>query len=89
MENSYKNKNIINKPQEVSELPKSKAHIIIEIVEYVPNAVVSKTIIKKTTGNVTACRLMKVKSWRKNHTIRYLRADHSRNGTRYHQQSGS
>ncbi len=54
MENSHKNKNIVNKPQEVSELPKSKAHIIIEIVEYVPNAVVSKTIIKKTTGNVTA-----------------------------------
>ena len=28
-------------------------HIIVEIIEYVPNAVVSKTIIKKTTGNVT------------------------------------
>jgi len=28
-------------------------HIVIEIIEYVPNAVVSKTIIKKTTGNVT------------------------------------
>ena len=36
------------------ELEKSKAHIIVEIIEYVPNAVVSKTIIKKTTGNVTA-----------------------------------
>ena len=36
------------------ELEKSKVHIIIEIIEYVPNAVVSKTIIKKTTGNVTA-----------------------------------
>jgi quercetin dioxygenase-like cupin family protein len=35
-------------------LEKSKAHIIIEIIEYVPNAVVSKTIIKKTTGNITA-----------------------------------
>ena len=35
------------------ELEKSKAHIIVEIIEYVPNAVVSKTIIKKTTGNVT------------------------------------
>ena len=38
---------------ETTELEKSKAHIIIEIIEYVPNAVVSKTIIKKTTGNVT------------------------------------
>lgn len=36
------------------EIEKSKAHIIVEIIEYVPNAVVSKTIIKKMTGNVTA-----------------------------------
>ena len=36
-----------------SELEKSKSHIIVEIIEYVPNAVVSKTIIKKTTGNIT------------------------------------
>ena len=36
-----------------SEIEKSKVHIIVEIIEYVPNAVVSKTIIKKTTGNVT------------------------------------
>lgn len=35
------------------EIEKSKVHIIIEIIEYMPNAVVSKTIIKKTTGNVT------------------------------------
>jgi len=36
-----------------TEIEKSKVHIIVEIIEYVPNAVVSKTIIKKTTGNVT------------------------------------
>jgi quercetin dioxygenase-like cupin family protein len=36
-----------------SEIDKSKVHIIVEIIEYIPNAVVSKTIIKKTTGNVT------------------------------------
>ncbi len=36
-----------------TELEKSKAHIIVEIIEYMPNAVVSKTIIKKITGNVT------------------------------------
>ena len=35
------------------ELEKAKAHIIVEIIEYMPNAVVSKTIIKKTTGNIT------------------------------------
>ncbi|HZK07781.1 MAG TPA: cupin domain-containing protein [Bacteroidales bacterium] len=32
---------------------KSKSFIIVEIIEYVPNSVVIKTIIKKTTGNVT------------------------------------
>ena len=38
---------------ETSEIRKEKAHIIVEIIEYVPNAVVSKTIVKKTTGNIT------------------------------------
>ncbi len=36
-----------------AEMEKAKSHIIVEIIEYVPNAVVSKTIIKKTTGNIT------------------------------------
>ena len=36
------------------ELEKSIPHIIVEIIEYVENAVVSKTILRKTTGNVTA-----------------------------------
>ena len=36
-----------------SELEKSKCHIIVEIIEYMSNAIVSKTILKKTTGNVT------------------------------------
>lgn len=36
------------------ELPKSTAHIIVEIIEYVPGGVLSRTIIKKTTGNITA-----------------------------------
>ena len=35
------------------ELEKSKPYIIVEILEYVPNSVLSKTIIKKTTGNIT------------------------------------
>lgn len=39
------------------ELEKSKAHIIVEILEYLPNAVVSKTIIRKSTGNVTVSSL--------------------------------
>ncbi|MFM2360007.1 MAG: hypothetical protein RLY16_2000 [Bacteroidota bacterium] len=36
------------------ELEKSTVHIVVEIIEYLPNAVVSKTIIKKSTGNITA-----------------------------------
>jgi quercetin dioxygenase-like cupin family protein len=36
-----------------NELEKSKAHIIVEIIEYIPNAVLSKTIIKRATGNIT------------------------------------
>jgi quercetin dioxygenase-like cupin family protein len=35
-----------------SELEKSTTHFLIEIIEYVPNSVVTKTIIRKTTGNV-------------------------------------
>jgi len=35
------------------EVEKSKAFIIVEIIEYIPNSVVIKTIIKKTTGNVS------------------------------------
>ena len=41
-----------NKHRASQEFEKLKVHIIVEIIEYVPNAVVSKTIIKKTTGNV-------------------------------------
>ncbi len=36
-----------------TELEKSKAHITVEIIEYVPNSVVIKTILKKTTGNIS------------------------------------
>jgi quercetin dioxygenase-like cupin family protein len=39
---------------ETEELDKSKVHIVVEIIKYIPNAVVSKTIIKKITGNITA-----------------------------------
>jgi quercetin dioxygenase-like cupin family protein len=36
------------------DVEKSKAFIIVEIIEYVSNSVVTKTIIKKSTGNVSA-----------------------------------
>ena len=37
-----------------TELEKAKAHIIVEIIQYLPNAVVSKTILKRTTGHIIA-----------------------------------
>lgn len=43
----------MKKSNDISELEKAKLHIIVEIIEYMPNAVVSRTIIKKTTANVT------------------------------------
>src|SRR5271170_1607394 len=36
-----------------NDLEKAKSHIIVEIIEYVPNAVVIKTIIKKSSGNIS------------------------------------
>lgn len=35
------------------EIEKAKSHIIVEIIEYIPNAVVIKTIMKKSTGNIS------------------------------------
>ena len=42
------------KNMENSEVEKSKAHIIVEIIEYVADSIVIKTILKKTTGNISA-----------------------------------
>lgn len=49
MDTKYKNEN-----SDISDLEKSKAHIIVEIIEYLANSVVIKTIIKKSTGNISA-----------------------------------
>jgi quercetin dioxygenase-like cupin family protein len=40
------------KPQGAS-VEKSKTHIIVEIIEYMANSIVTKTIIKKSTGNIS------------------------------------
>lgn len=45
------------KSSNLNDLEKSKVHIIVEITEYVPHEVHTKTIIKKTTGNVTVSSL--------------------------------
>lgn len=36
------------------QVKKAVSHIIIELIEYIPNAILTKTIIRKTTGNITA-----------------------------------
>ena len=36
-----------------AELEKSKGLIIVEFIEYVPNSVVTKTILKKSSGNIS------------------------------------
>lgn len=41
-------------PNMHAELENAKSHIVVELIEYMPNAIVSKTIIKKTTGNIIA-----------------------------------
>ena len=38
---------------ETQEIDKSKAFIIVKIIDYVSHSVVSKTIIKKSTGNIS------------------------------------
>ena len=35
------------------ELEKLKPQLIVQVIQYMPNAVVSKTILKRITGNVT------------------------------------
>ncbi|MFN2127737.1 MAG: cupin domain-containing protein [Anaerolineales bacterium] len=38
----------------VAEIEKSKAHIVIDLIEYVPNSIVTRTIIRRLTGNINA-----------------------------------
>lgn len=37
-----------------AEIENSKAHIVIDLIEYVPNSIVTRTIIHKLTGNINA-----------------------------------
>jgi quercetin dioxygenase-like cupin family protein len=36
-----------------NEIEKAKGYITVEIIEYIPNSVVIKTILKKSTGNIS------------------------------------
>ena len=42
-----------NGSPEMTELEISTSHIIVEIIEYMANSVVTKTILKKSTGNIS------------------------------------
>lgn len=42
-----------SKKTETSEIEKAQAHITVEIIEYVTNSVVIKTVLKKSTGNIS------------------------------------
>jgi len=54
MAKSVKNNNVIDKSKkENTGLEKGTSHIIVEIIEYVPNSVMMKTIIKKSTGTIS------------------------------------
>jgi quercetin dioxygenase-like cupin family protein len=50
-------KKLMNNYTDHTELEKATPHIIVEILEYVPNSILIKTIIKKTTGNITVSSL--------------------------------
>jgi quercetin dioxygenase-like cupin family protein len=45
----------INTEEEMdsTEIEKSTALVIVEIIEYISNSVISKTIIRKSTGNIS------------------------------------
>lgn len=43
----------MNNQSDTVELERARPHIIVQILEYVPNSILMKTILKKTTGNVT------------------------------------
>jgi quercetin dioxygenase-like cupin family protein len=47
-------KKIKDNQPETTELGKSESHLLVQIIKYIPKAVVSKTILKKLTGNITA-----------------------------------
>jgi len=47
-------KKLENLPKNKGEIEKNKAHIIVELIEYEHNEVVSKSILKKITGSVDA-----------------------------------
>ena len=57
MQNNENGKAVIEKSvgnDKTEGIETGQPQIIIELVEYIPNSILRKTIMKKTTGNVTA-----------------------------------
>lgn len=56
MENFFHSASLAETPVQKSghepKLAKHKTQIVIELIEYIPHVVVSKTVIKKNTNNV-------------------------------------
>lgn len=40
-------------PLDLTELEKSKPHVIVELLEYIPDAILIKTVVRKATGTIT------------------------------------
>ena len=53
MRNPSGSKNVKIVKSDSSEIEKAKAQIIVEVIEYIPNSVVSKTVLRKLTGSVS------------------------------------
>ena len=45
--------NTMNKHNDLSELEKAKAYVIVEMLSYKQGAMRTRTLLKKTTGNIT------------------------------------
>ena len=47
-------KKIKNNQPDPAELGKSEPHLLVQIIKYIPKAIIKKAILKKLTGNITA-----------------------------------
>ena len=47
-------KKIKNNQPEPAELGKSEPHLLVQVIKYIPKAIIKKAILKKLTGNITA-----------------------------------
>lgn len=56
----------MNNYTNTQELEKAKTHIVVEIIEYIPNSTLTRTIIKKTTGNITVTSMDAGEEWAEN-----------------------